>query len=143
MKINDEGLKLIKSFEGLRVQAYKCPAGVWTIGYGHTLNVVRGQIIDVITAELLLRKDLERFEIEVENLIDVKLNSNQFSALVSFTFNIGTGAFARSTLLKYLNKGKFIEAALEFGRWTRGGGVILPGLVRRREAEKKLFLKSV
>ena len=143
MKINQSGLNLIKSFEGLRLQAYKCPAGVWTIGYGHTGRVVPGQIIDPKTAEQLLISDLERFEVGVEQLVDVSLNSNQFSALVSFAFNVGTGALAKSTLLRYLNKGKYYEAALQFSRWTRGGGVILPGLVRRREAEKNLFLKPV
>ena len=143
MKTNQSGLNLIKSFEGLRLQAYKCPAGVWTIGYGHTGRVVPGQIIDPKTAEQLLILDVERFEVGVEQLVDVPLNSNQFSALVSFAFNVGTGALAKSTLLRYLNKAKYYEAALQFSRWTRGGGVILPGLVRRREAEKNLFLKPV
>jgi lysozyme len=143
MKTNDEGFKLIKTFEGLRLQVYKCPANVWTIGYGHTGNVVKGQIIDIVTAEQLLKKDLEKFEAEVKRLVTVSLNSNQFSALVSFTYNVGPSAFAKSTLLRFLNKSKYIETALQFGRWTRGGGVILPGLVRRREAEKNLFIKSV
>jgi lysozyme len=88
-----------------------------------------------------IRDTLVQFEKTVANLVKVPLNLNQFSALVSFAFNVGTSALAKSTLLRYLNKGKYFEAALQFRRWTRGGNVILPGLVRRREAEKNLFLK--
>jgi GH24 family phage-related lysozyme (muramidase) len=141
MKINQAGLDLIKSFEGLRCNAYKCPAGVWTIGYGHTLNVVRGQIIDVITAEQLLKQDLQQFERAVDKLITVPLTDNQFSALVSFAFNCGEGALSTSTLRRKLNGGDYLGAALEFLKWTRANGKVLPGLVRRRNAEKQLFLK--
>jgi lysozyme len=141
MIINRAGLDLIKSFEGLRCNAYKCPAGVWTIGYGHTLNVVRGQIIDVITAEQLLKQDLQRFERAVDRLITVPLTDNQFSALVSFAFNCGETALSASTLRRKLNSGDYLGASLEFLRWTRANGKVLPGLVRRRNAEKQLFLK--
>ena len=106
MKINETGLALIKSFEGLRLKAYKCPAGVWTVGYGHTGGDVKaGMIITEEEAEELLRQDLERFEEGVENLVEVELNENQFCALVSLAYNIGLGNFKRSTLLKLINKG--------------------------------------
>jgi GH24 family phage-related lysozyme (muramidase) len=140
-KTNQAGLDLIKSFEGLRLTAYICPAGVPTIGYGTTSGVRMGDRITPAQAEALLRRDLAKFEQAVDQAVKVTLNSNQFSALVSFTYNVGAGAFQRSTLLKLLNQGNYQAAAQEFMKWNRGGGRVLPGLTRRRLAEQRLFLK--
>lgn len=147
MKINQEGLDLIKRFEGLRLEAYQDAVGVWTIGYGHTRTVRPGQTISEAEAEDLLRQDLDTFEEAVSRLVKVPLNENEFSALVSLTFNIGEGAFGRSTALKRLNAGdrKGAADAMEWFNKVRQGGqfVELRGLTRRRAAEKALFLKPV
>lgn len=139
--INERGLQLVKQFEGLRLKAYLCPAGVPTIGYGSTgKHVKMGMEITEDEAELLLRRDLKRFEIGVAELIgDTPTTSDQFSALVSLAFNIGLGALARSTVLKRHNLGNPRGAANAFAMWNRAGGKILPGLIRRREAEAKLY----
>lgn len=143
MDINQEGFKLIKDFEGFRAKAYICPAGVLTIGYGTTGGRVRpGMVIEEKTAEQWLLEDVRKFEDGVELRVKVKLGSNQFSALVCFTYNVGLGAFEKSTMLRKLNSSDYLGAAAEFDRWVKGGGRTLPGLVRRRTAEKKLFLKS-
>ena len=142
MKINEEGLSLIKSFEGLRLKAYKCPSGVWTLGYGHTEGVKPGMIITEEQAEKYLCQDLERFEKGVEDLVVVDINENQYSALVSLAFNIGLSNFKKSTLLKLINKGNQNELEAvhsQFKRWVWAGSQILPGLQRRREAEFKLY----
>lgn len=143
MKTNESGLSLIKSFEGLRLKAYKCPAGVWTIGYGHTGKDVKpGMIITEEQAEQLLRQDLERFEKGVDDLVEVDINENQYSALVSLAYNIGLGNFKKSTLLKLINKGNQNELEAvhsQFKRWVWAGSQILPGLQRRREAEFDLY----
>ncbi len=140
MRINEKGLALIKEFEGCRLTAYRCPAGVWTIGYGHTQDVKSGMAITKIDAERFLRQDIRRFEEAVTSLIKVPATSNQFSALVSFAFNVGINSLRTSTLLKKLNRGDLNGAANEFLRWNKAGGKELPGLTRRREAERKLFL---
>lgn len=140
MRINEKGLALIKEFEGCRLTAYRCPAGVWTIGYGHTQDVKSGMAITKIDAERFLRQDIRRFEEAVTSLVKVPVTSNQFSALVSFAFNVGVNSLRTSTLLKKLNKGDLNGAANEFLRWNKAGGKELPGLTRRREAERKLFL---
>jgi GH24 family phage-related lysozyme (muramidase) len=141
MRTSQEGINLIKSFEGLQLKAYVCPAGVLTIGYGHTLDVKPGQVITEKQAEDLLRKDLIRFEESVEKNITVPLNQQQFDALVSFTFNCGTTALAQSTLRKRLNNKEDPNkvAQQELPKWVNGDNGPLPGLVRRREAEVKLF----
>lgn len=140
MKINDAGLALIKRSEGLRLDAYKCPAGVWTIGYGSTAHVTPGMRITPGQAERLLHEDLGRFEEGVTDCLgDAPTTSNQFSAMVSFAFNLGVGALARSTLLRLHRAGNYAEAAAEFPKWDRGGGRVLPGLVARREAERALY----
>lgn len=140
MKTSDKGLILIKSFEGFRGRAYKCPAGVWTIGYGHTGPEVKsGSVITEWQGGELLKKDVARFEKAIDNVVKVPLNQNQFDALVSFVFNIGEGAFGKSTLLKLLNAKDYTGAAAQFPRWNKGGGKVLPGLVNRRAAERKLF----
>ena len=101
--INKQGLELIKEFEGCQLEAYLCPAGVPTIGYGHTRSAKLGQIISQADADALHREDLADSEDAVDRLVTAQINDNQFSALVSFTFNIGAGAFERSTLLSMLN----------------------------------------
>lgn len=142
MNINQSGLALIKEFEGLRLEAYVCPAGIWTIGYGHTKDVQPGSEITEAQAEEYLLEDLLDSE-EVVNspFVKVPLDEDQFSALVAFTFNVGSYAFLESTLLKLLNKEDYQGAADQLLRWTKGdGGEELPGLVRRRRAERALFL---
>lgn len=141
--INDAGLKLIKEFEGLRLDSYICPAGVWTIGYGSTgEHVYPGQKITEAEAEELLRKDLWRFEDCTSSYVNVGLTDNEYAALVSFAFNCGCGALQESTLLRRLNEGepKARVFSEELPKWVRGGGQVLPGLVRRREAEIALAL---
>lgn len=139
-KISDKGLQLVKHFEGCYLKAYKCPAGVLTIGYGHTgPDVKPGMEITQAQADDLLRLDIERFEKAVRDCVKVPLEQNQFDALVSFAFNCGAGALQKSTLLKKLNAGDVIGAVQEFHRWNKGGGKVLAGLVRRRAAEAHLF----
>ncbi len=131
----------MKKFEGLVLTAYRDPVGIWTIGYGHTgPEVGPGDVITRSQAETLLKQDLTRFESAVRNLVKVPLSSNQFSALVSFTYNVGSGALAQSTLLALLNQRNYQGAADQFPRWVNGGGQVLPGLVRRRNEERALFL---
>lgn len=144
MKITQDGINLIKEFEGLRLDAYLCPAGVLTIGYGHTgPNVKPGMRITESEAETLLRRDLENFKPSVERLLKVTLNPNQFSAIVAFAYNLGTGALSRSALLNKLNRKDFHGAGQEFLRWDKAKGKVLTGLTRRRKAEKALFEKPV
>jgi len=143
MNASPQGVQLVKHFEGLFLKAYKCPAGVWTIGYGHTGlkhqdgTVKASRKITAAEAEALLLHDLNVFAPSVEKLVKVPLAQHEFDALVSFHFN--TGALGKSTLLKKLNQMDKGGAALEFLKWTRGGGKVLPGLVRRRKAEQYLF----
>ena len=139
MQISERGLALIKEFEGLYLKAYRCPAGVPTIGYGHTAGVAMGQTITEQQADEYLRRDVRQFERAVERLVKVPLTQGKFDALVSFAFNLGAGALQSSTLLRLLNSGDYAGAAAQFGRWTKAGGRVLPGLVRRREAERRLF----
>jgi lysozyme len=143
-KTSDKGVSLIKAHEGLRLNAYLCPAKVWTIGYGHTSaagepKVIQGMRITRAEAETILRRDLATFERGVNRLVSVPLTQNQFDALVSFAFNVGLGAFQRSTLLKKLNAGRYKDVPAELMKWTRGGGRELPGLVNRRRDEAGLW----
>jgi GH24 family phage-related lysozyme (muramidase) len=143
-QINQRGLALIKEFEGCQLEAYLCPAGVWTIGYGHTLSAAHGMSIDETKAEALLREDLQEAEEAVDRLVTVPINENQFSALVSFAFNVGAGALQESTLLSLLNAGAEVETiAAQFLRWNKAGDEELAGLTRRRHAERALFLEPV
>jgi lysozyme len=142
MIVNDAGRQIIMDAESLRLDAYLCPAGTPTIGYGHTGDVKLGQKITRHQAEVILEHDLEQFEAGVAKLAP-KANANQFSALVSFAFNVGLKALEKSTLLKEFNAGRLLNAANEFGKWTHGGGRELPGLVKRRAAERALFLTGV
>lgn len=143
-RINQLGLSLVKFFEGCYLTAYRDPVGIWTIGYGHTGlkhkdgTVKEGRIITYTEAENLLRYDMGVFEDEVTRYVQVPINENQFSALVSFDFN--TGGLGSSTLLKLLNQGKYQDAAEQFLRWDKAGGKTLAGLTKRRKAERQLFL---
>ncbi len=139
-RTNSNGLRLIKSFEGLRLSAYQDAAGVWTIGYGTTRNVRPGMTISEANAEAFLQQDLVRFEQSINDALQVPVNDNQFSALSCFTYNVGPGAFRSSTLLKMLNQRDVYGAADQFPRWNKAGGRPLAGLTRRRQAERLLFL---
>jgi len=140
-RTNANGIALIKRFEGLRLKAYLCPAGVWTIGYGHTgPDVKKGMTITEDEAERLLREDLRRFEIGVWKAIKgTPLNSNRFSALVSLAYNIGLGAFSKSSLLKSILRGDMGDVPFEMAAWNKANGKVLPGLVTRRLAEANLW----
>lgn len=140
MNISQTGLDLIKQSEGLETTAYLCPAGVWTIGYGHTHGVKRGDAVTGRQAEEYLREDLQVGELTVNTNAKAVLTQGQFDALVAFVFNVGAGNFVRSTLLRKLNAGDYAGAAAEFGRWIYAGKTELPGLIRRRAAERELFL---
>lgn len=139
MHTSQKGLDLIKSFEGLRLSAYRCPADIPTIGYGTTAGVKMGDTITKELAEDLLREDVARFEAQVLRLVKVPLTQGQHDALVSFVYNLGAGNLSSSTLLRLLNSGDYKGAAAQFDRWTKAGGKTLAGLVRRRAAERALF----
>lgn len=142
-EINERGLNIIKECEGLKLEAYVCPAGKLTIGYGHTYGVKEGDKITQEQAEQFLKDDIRSACLRLEHLEDaenIKLNDNQFSALISFIYNLGIYNFQCSTLMKYLIIGDFNAAADEFDRWVFSKNKILPGLVKRRALEKELFL---
>jgi len=139
-QIGKPGLDLIKSFEGLKLRAYLCPANVRTVGFRSTgPHVTPGKVITDAQADGLLQDDLDRFEQAVTRLVTVPLTQNQYDALVSFAFNVGISALERSTLLKRVNAKLFDQARAEFGKWNRAGGRPLAGLTRRRAAEAALF----
>lgn len=143
MKISQRGIDLIKHFEGLRLDAYRDSVGVLTIGYGHTVDVRLDQRITTEEAEKILRDDLEVFMHGVLKAAEpLKLTQGQFDALVSFAFNLGLGSLKSSTLLKKLKAGDAAGASFEFQRWVYAGGKKLPGLVKRREAERALFVSD-
>ncbi len=137
---SEQGIALIKQFEGCALSAYLCPAHILTIGYGHTGDVSAGQTITQEEAERLLKADLEKFERGVSQMVTVELSPQQFDALVSFAFNLGLGNLKTSTLLKKLNSGDYQGAADEFLRWNKAAGKVMAGLTKRREAERALFL---
>lgn len=139
MKTSAEGVALIKKFEGCELESYICPAGVWTIGYGTTKNVVEGMRITENQAEELLKKDLETFEEEIERLVEVPLSQCQFDSLVAWTYNLGATNLKNSTLLKVLNRAEHDEVPIQIKRWNKANGEVLKGLVRRREAEALLY----
>lgn len=142
--VNQDCVDLVKRFEGKFLESYLCPAGVPTIGYGHTgKNIKLGMKISNEEAESLLEEDLAVFATGVKKLVHVSINENQLGALVSFSFNLGLGSLGSSTLLKKLNAGDYTGAADEFLRWNHCKGMVLAGLTRRREAERLLFLKEV
>lgn len=145
MEINKAGKDLIKRFEGCKLKAYKCPAGVWTIGYGNTFyedgtKVKEGDVITQERADELFDIIINDFARMTDALVKSDVTENNFSALVSFTFNVGTGNLKKSTLLKKVNANpKDPSIRAEFMKWTRANNVVLKGLVRRREAEAKLY----
>ena len=155
MKVNSDGIEIIKKWEGCAdgdpstplLDPYICPAGVATIGYGSTWTSEGNRVSmsdEAITHEMaseLLAEEVERVEQQLTRLISVSVTENQFSALGSFVYNVGSGNFQSSTLRSRLNRGDYVGASEEFWKWRRGGGVILPGLVARRAEEKELFLR--
>lgn len=140
MKTSDSGLGLIKEYEGLKTKAYLCPAGVPTIGYGHTQGVAMGDVCTEQQATDWLKEDCAVAELTVNTNVKVALTQGQFDALVSFVFNLGAGNFVKSTLLKKLDAGDYAGAAEEFGKWINVNGEPSSGLSRRRAAEIALFL---
>jgi lysozyme len=168
MKINQDGISLIKNFESLHdgdlkqvgLQPKMCPAQIWTVGWGHaivdpvTRKFLRGSVdkdrayslypaMTEREAELLLQRDLDAFSASVRKLVKSKINDNQFSALVSFAYNLGAGNLQKSTLLKKVNVNPSdVTIAGEFAKWNKSGGVVLNGLTRRRKAESDLYFKK-
>ena len=140
MKTSIEGLALIKKFEGLELEAYKCAAGVWTIGYGHTKDVQEGDVWSESHADHMLEVELEEFEGYINNNVTVALSQNQFDALVSWVYNLGPANLKASTMLKVLNSGDYEGVPAQIKRWNKAGGKVLEGLIRRREAEALLFV---
>ena len=139
MKISENGLSLIKHFEGCELQAYKCPAGVWTIGYGHIKTAHEGKVITQEQADEMLVEEMEEYEGYINKAVKVELNQNQFDAMVSWVYNLGNGNLGASTLLKVLNMGDYAGVPAQMLRWNKAGGKVLEGLTRRRQAEADLF----
>ena len=140
MNISEAGLELIKRHEGMRLIAYQDSVGIWTVGYGHTgSDVGPGVTISKEEAAELLREDIGEAEACIEEHVMVDLTQGQYDALCSFVFNLGCGAFMRSTLLRMLNESDYDGAAQQFLRWVNAGGQKLPGLVKRRADEMALF----
>ena len=139
MKCSQEGLALIKKFEGCRLKAYRCSANVLTIGYGHTGGVKEDDTITQEEADKLLKADVFKFEKNVEDNVKVELNQSQFDALVAWTFNLGVGNLRSSTMLQKLNNEDYTSVPSEMKRWNKAGGKTLDGLIRRRKAESLLF----
>ena len=145
MRINEAGLEILKSFEGWRSSVYHCGAR-WTIGWGSTYDLNGDRItpnhpdIDEIEGEALLRQEIRHVEGTVARVVKAPLNENQFSALCSFTYNVGSGNFFRSTMRQKISRLDYDGAADEFPKWRKSMGKVLPGLVRRRISERGLFL---
>lgn len=145
MKMSNNGIAMLKSFEGCKLMAYQDPTGIWTIGYGWTqpinhVPIGQGMIITQSTAESLLLSGLVRYEKGITDLVTVPINQNQFDALVDFAWNLGIKSLACSSLLRKLNDGSYTKAADEFLKWNKAGGKVMPGLVKRRTTERSLFL---
>lgn len=149
MTINKAGLALVKEFEGFRAEAYLDPVGIVTIGYGTTaaagvgISPELGMTITEAEAEAYLAKTLEKFGRNIRSMITVEPNENEFAAMLSLAYNIGPGAFAKSSVLRFFNTGDKARAADAFRLWVKAGGKTLAGLKRRREAERALFLEAV
>ena len=140
MKTSLEGIDLIKRFEGLRLTAYLCPAGIPTIGYGQTgPDIKLGMTISEAQAEALLANALVKYEQAVEKYAG-KAHQNQFDAMVSLCYNIGVGNFSKSSVARLHKAGQYTGAAAAFLLWNKAGGKILAGLVNRRKAERNLYL---
>ena len=140
MALGPKGRALIQSFESLRLQAYQDQRGIWTIGWGHTTGVVPYQTCSASDADDWFTQDTQTAVNAVNRTTDVPLSQEQFDALVSFTFNVGQTAEAHSTLLSLVNQSDFTGAAAEFEKWDHVNGVPNAGLLRRRQAERDLFL---
>lgn len=140
MKISSNCVNLVKQFEGFEAKAYKCPAGVWTIGYGHTLNVRPNDVITEAQASALLEEELQDYAAKVAKIVP-SANQNQFDAMVSFAYNLGVNALGTSTLLKKHLAGDFKGAQAEFLRWDKAAGKVLAGLTKRRQHESALYGK--
>lgn len=139
-----QGLALTEDFEGCLLESYQDQRGIWTIGYGHTgQDVIKGLTITRDHAEALLANDVKWAELVVKSLVSVKLVQSQFDALVDFVFNIGSGNFKKSTLLREANAGNFTDAAAEFMHWDLTAGQVNKGLARRRLSEEELFQKGI
>ena len=148
MQVTEEGLALIRRFEGFRADAYRCPAGVWTIGYGHTSQagppaVRPGMVVGAEEAERMLRDDVQRFADGVGPLLAREVSAAQFSALVSFAYNVGLPAFRSSSVLRAVNAGRLHDVPARLRLWVKAGGRVLPGLERRRAAEAELFMTEM
>ena len=139
MQTGNKGIELIKHFEGCELEAYKCPAGVWTIGYGHIKGVKEGMKITEMQAEEMLKSELHEYEGYINDYVTVPLNQNQFDAMVSWVYNLGGGNLKASTLLKVLNAGDYAGVPAQMLRWNKAGGKVLEGLTRRRQAEADLW----
>ena len=138
-KISEEGLALIKKFEGCELEAYQDSVGVWTIGYGHTKDVKDGDKINRDEANNLLIEEMPEYEGYINTLVEVPLEQCQFDALVCWVYNLGPTNLQSSTMLTLLNAGKYNEIPQQIKRWNKAGGKVLQGLIRRREAEARLF----
>ena len=161
MKASPAAIKMIKRHEGVRVKPYQCPALLWTVGVGHVIdpNHIKvpfeerrnlpipdgwDRILTRLQVDALLAQDLDRFERGVARLCPAAVNSQGvFDALVSFSFNVGLGNLQRSGLRMKTNRGEYLEAADEFLKWTKAGGKVLAGLVKRRNDERALYLSGV
>jgi len=139
MNISQEGLSLIKKFEGCEYNAYKCAADVLTIGYGHTKGVKEGDLITQQEADALLLHEMDEYEGYINNMVTVDLEQNQFDALVSWVFNLGSSNLSSSTLLKKINNKEFDAVPEQIKRWNKAGGKVLDGLIKRRNSEALLF----
>ena len=139
MKIGSTGVDLIKHFESCKLTAYQDSVGIWTIGWGHTGSVKKGDIWTQGEADNILLNDLDKFEGYVNQYVKVPLTQNQFDALVSWTFNLGPGNLKSSTMLTKLNEKKYDEVPSQMKRWNKAGGKVLCGLERRRNAEAAMF----
>jgi lysozyme len=147
MKVTEEGLALIRQSEGLRLASYRDAVGVWTIGYGHTSAageplVSPGQKITKEEADAILRRDVEKFSVGVRTMLKRRLADQQFSALVSFAYNVGLGAFRKSSVLQAVNAGDDAGVPQRLSLWVKAGGRTLPGLVKRRAAEASLYMSE-
>ena len=139
METSQDGLKLIKKFEGCELKSYQDSVGVWTIGYGHTKGVEEGQEITQEEAEEMLASELSEYEGYINDMVECDLEQNQFDALVAWVYNLGPTNLRSSTMLKRLNANDLDDVPNQIKRWDKAGGKVLAGLVRRREAEALMF----
>lgn len=139
MNYSKQGEQLTEQFEGCKLAAYQDQVGVWTIGYGHTLNVHPGDVCTQVQAEMWLEQDVAWAVQAVSSHVTSQITQGEFDALVDFTFNLGASNFNHSTLLRLVNAGDFEHAANEFEKWSHAGGKVVAGLLRRRLAEKAEF----